>query len=419
MYVFLIEGGVGLKGEVEVSGAKNAVLPLMAATIIHPGIYRIENVPQLTDVRTMSRLLETLGGRVELSGSSLSIDTRDLNNWTAPYEIVSTMRASVCVLGPLLARFGRAKVSYPGGCVIGTRPIDLHLKGMRALGAEIEMEDGYVVARGRLRGRRVFLQGNMGPTVLGTANVMMAAVGAEGETIIEGAACEPEVVELGRFLQKMGVEIEGLGSPRMVIRGGENLRETDHRVIPDRIEAGTFILAGVITGGEVRVKGVIREHLSALLDLLHTSGCFIEEGEDWVEVTRGERLYPLQVTTHPYPGFPTDLQAQMMVYLTTLPGISIVQERVFPDRFMHVAELLRMGARIHREGSRAFVIGETTLHGAPVMASDLRASAALVLAGLRAEGTTEVRRVYHIDRGYEKIEEKLSRLGARIRRVRE
>ncbi len=420
MEKFIVEGGIPLRGEVKISGAKNSVLPIMAATLIHPGIYRIENVPNLTDVLTMSKLLQLLGGKVSRHGDSLIIDTEKVSKWEAPYELVSTMRASVCVLGPLLARFGRAKVSYPGGCVIGTRPIDLHIKGMKMLGAKIEMEEGYIVAKAeKLKGTRIYLQGSMGPTVLGTANVMMAAVKAEGYTIIEGAACEPEIVDLGNFLIRMGAEIEGLGSPRIVIRGGKDLKATDYRVIPDRIEAGTFILAGVITGGEIRVKGAIRDHLSSLLDLLKTSGCVIEEKEDQIMVLRGSRLAPLQVTTHPYPGFPTDLQAQMMVYLSTIPGISIVQEKVFPDRFMHVAELLRMGARIYREGSRAFVMGPTSLYGAPVMASDLRASAALVLAGLYAKGKTEVRRIYHIDRGYEKIELKLQALGAKIKRVKE
>jgi len=420
MKKIIVEGGVSLKGEVQISGSKNAVLPIMAATLLCPAVYRISCIPNLRDVRTMSSLLEILGAQVESKGDTFVIDTRGVNKWEAPYEVVSTMRASVCVLGPLLARFGKAKVSYPGGCIIGTRPIDLHLKGIRMLGAEVSMEDGYVyVESSHLKGRRIYLGGAFGPTVLGTANVMMAAVKAEGETVIENAACEPEVVDLGNFLVKMGADIKGLGSPTVTIRGVHHLKGTDYRVIPDRIEAGTYILSGVITGGEVKVKGIVPGHLSSFLDALSTTGCKIEEGEDWVMVLRGGNLSPLQITTLPYPGFPTDLQAQMTVYLTTLPGISIVQERVFPDRFMHVAELLRMGAKIMREGPKAFVVGPTQLIGAPVMASDLRASAALVLAGLKARGKTVINRVYHIDRGYEKIEKKLSLLGAKIRREEE
>lgn len=420
MKKIVVEGGVSLQGEVQISGSKNAVLPIMAATILCPDVYRISRIPNLRDVRTMSSLLEILGARVESEGDTFIIDTRDVNKWEAPYEVVSTMRASVCVLGPLLSRFGRAKVSYPGGCVIGTRPIDLHLKGMRMLGAQVSMEDGYVyVESSHLKGKRIYLGGAFGPTVLGTANVMMAAVKAEGETIIENAACEPEVVDLGNFLAKMGADIKGLGSPTITIRGTCNLRGVDYRVIPDRIEAGTYILAGVITGGKVKVKGVVPAHLSSFLDALSTTGCKVEEGEDWVMVFRERTPSPLQITTLPYPGFPTDLQAQMTVYLTNLPGISIVQERVFPDRFMHVAELLRMGAKIMREGPKAFVMGPTQLIGAPVMASDLRASAALVLAGLKARGKTVINRIYHIDRGYEGIEKKLSLLGAKIRREEE
>ncbi len=420
MKKIIVEGGVSLQGEVQISGSKNAVLPIMAATLLYPDIYTISRIPHLKDVRTMSSLLEVLGAQIENKGDTCVIDTREVNRWEAPYEIVSTMRASVCVLGPLLARFGRAKVSYPGGCVIGTRPIDLHLKGMRMLGAEVSMEDGYVyVESSRLKGRRIYLGGAFGPTVLGTANVMMAAVKAEGETVIENAACEPEVVDLGNFLLKMGGDIRGLGGPTITIRGVNSLKGADYRVIPDRIEAGTYILAGVITEGKVRVKDVVPAHLSSFLDALSSTGCKIEEGEDWVMVSREGNPSPLQITTLPYPGFPTDLQAQMTVYLTTLPGISIVQERVFPDRFMHVAELLRMGAKIMREGPKAFVMGPTQLIGAPVMASDLRASAALVLAGLRARGKTVISRIYHIDRGYEEIEKKLSLLGAKIRREEE
>ncbi len=413
-----IKGGKRLQGEVKISGAKNACLPIMAATLIHPGIYEIERVPHLRDVTTMSRLLTVLGARVERKNETLYIDTRRVDKWVAPYEIVSTMRASVCVLGPLLARFGKAKVSYPGGCVIGTRPIDLHLKGLRILGAKIKMENGYVVAEGNLRGSSMYLAGAMGPTVLGTANIMMAAVGAEGETVIEGAACEPEIVDLGNFLKQMGAEIEGLGSPRIRIKGRRNLKETKYRIIPDRIEAGTYLLAGLITKGEVRVKGIIPHHLSSFMDRIQACGVSIKKGEDWISCRVEGELHPVEITTLPYPGFPTDLQAQMMAFLTTVPGISIIQERVFPDRFMHVAELLRMGAEIRREGPRAFIMGPSELKGAPVMASDLRASAALIIAGLAARGETVVNRVYHIDRGYERIEEKFSSLGAEIRRVR-
>jgi UDP-N-acetylglucosamine 1-carboxyvinyltransferase len=425
----IVEGGRVLEGQVANAGAKNAVLPVMAAALLTPGRLRIANAPRLSDVETMGRVLRDLGchssraedGSIELCAEGLSL-TR------AGWEHVRKMRGSVCVLGPLLARIGRAEVSLPGGCVFGVRPIDAHLRGFEALGARVRIEHGFVIAeapKGGLVGGELFLGTAFGSTVLGTANVMMAACLARGRTVIHGAACEPEVVDLGQCLKAMGARIEGLGSPRVVIEGVEALTGADWSVIPDRIEAGTYLIAGAMTGGRVRVTGCRPEHLSVLLERLRDAQVPIEVGPDWIETQpyrpRDERQRPrsTDVTTHPFPGFPTDLQAQWMSLMTMADGISIITERIYPDRYMHLAELLRLGAQIRREGSAAVVRGSARLSGAPVTASDLRASAALVLAGLVAEGETEIHRVYHIDRGYERIEERLRPLGAVIRRVSE
>lgn len=417
----VIEGGRKLRGEVEISGAKNSALPILAACLLSEEESIIENVPNLKDIATMIKLLHALGAKAHYEAGKITVKPgRDLKP-VAPYKLVSTMRASVCVLGPLLARLGEAEVSFPGGCVIGSRPIDLHLKGLQALGADLQVQHGYVIAKTkrRLRGRDVFLGGAFGSSVLATGNVMMAATLADRKTSIENAACEPEVVDLARFLKKMGAKIQGEGSPRIEIEGVKRLRGARHRIIPDRIETGTYLVAAAITGGDVVIQKSCPEHYNALVDKLIQSGVRIEKKDGTVRVRRRGRLRPVGATTLPYPGFPTDLQAQMMALMAVTPGISIITEKIYPDRFIHVSELNRMGARIFLEGSSAIVHGVKQLSGAPVIASDLRASAGLVLAGLVAEGRTEVRRVYHLDRGYERIEEKLSRLGATIYREKE
>ncbi len=417
----IITGGQRLEGTVKLSGAKNAALPIMAAALLAEDKSVIDNVPSLKDVKTMAGILKVLGAKTDFSDNRLTIEAEGPLNPLAPYELVRTMRASVCVLGPLLARLGRAKVAHPGGCVIGPRPVDLHLKGLRKLGAKIEIEHGYIVAEAEngLKGNEIYLAGTFGSSVLGTANVMMAATLAKGITIIEGAACEPEVVDLADFLRGMGANIEGAGTHRLRIEGVKELHGVEHSLILDRIEAGTHLIGGAITGGEVTLRGARFEHLQAVVDKLEETGVEITRMEEGLRVKATGTLKSVDVTTLPYPGFPTDIQAQMMVLLTVAEGIGVISERIYPDRFMHVSELLRMGAHILREGPRAIVKGRTRLSGAPVMASDLRASAALILAGLVAEGETEVSRVYHLDRGYERIEEKLSRLGAKIRRVAE
>lgn len=417
----VITGGRKLKGEVSVSGAKNSALPIMAAALLSEEESIIENVPDLRDIQTMAKLLRSLGARVLFENRTIAIKPGKSLKTLAPYKLVSTMRASVCVLGPLIGRMGYAEVSLPGGCVIGPRPIDLHLKGIEALGAHIEIQHGYVNARvvKKLRGTEIYLGGSFGSSVLATGNVMMAAVLADGKTVIENSACEPEVVDLARFLRKMGAKISGEGSPRLEIEGVKKLHGARYSVIADRIEAGTFILASAMTGGDVLVKNVDPGHQNALIDKLHQCGVRIEKGKNSIRVRRNGRLKPVDATTLPYPGFPTDLQAQMMALMAVTPGISVITEKIYPDRFMHVSELNRMGSKIFLEGPSAIVHGVKHLSGAPVMASDLRASAALVIAGLVAEGTTEIHRVYHLDRGYEKIEEKLFALGASIHRDRE
>ncbi len=417
----VITGGRKLKGEVDVSGAKNSALPIMAAALLTDEESIIENVPDLRDIQTMLKLLRSLGAKAVFDRGKVIIKPGKHLNPIAPYKLVSTMRASVCVLGPLVAREGKAQVSVPGGCVIGPRPIDLHIKGLQALGAKTQIEHGYVNAQvpKRLKGAEVYLGGSFGSSVLATGNVMMAASLAQGKTIIESAACEPEVVDLANFLKKMGAKITGEGSPRMEIEGVRKLHGVKYSVICDRIEAGTFMIAAALTGGDLLVKKVETTFQNALIDKLKQAGVRVDKSKNTIRVRRAGKLKAVDVTTLPYPGFPTDMQAQMMAMMAITPGISVITEKIYPDRFMHVAELNRMGARIFLEGASAIVHGVKQLSGAPVMASDLRASAALVIAGLVAEGTTEVHRVYHLDRGYENIEKKLCSVGASIVREKE
>jgi UDP-N-acetylglucosamine 1-carboxyvinyltransferase len=417
----VIEGGVPLRGSVDVSGAKNAALPIIAASLLAEGDHVVRNVPDLADVRTLGRLLAHMGCAVErlaAQGGALGVRTPRAVTPEATYDLVKTMRASVVVLGPLVARWGKARVSLPGGCAIGARPIDQHLKGLAALGAEIRLEHGYVEAvapKGRLRGTIFTFDGQ---TVTGTENVMMAAALAEGRTVLRNCAREPEVVDLAAALVRMGARVEGAGTDEIRIRGVETLRPIDHTVIPDRIEAGTFLVAGALPGGDVTVRGCIAAHLEALVEKLRAVGADVKDIPAGLRVVGDGRPRPVDVRTAPHPGFPTDMQAQLMVPLCLADGSSKIIETVFENRFMHVQELQRLGADIAVDGKTALVKGVPVLSGAPVMASDLRASAALVLAGLAARGTTEVQRVYHLDRGYERIEQKLAPMGARIRRVK-
>jgi len=420
MDALVITGGRRLTGKVKVSGAKNAALPIMAASILADGPLVLKGVPDLADIRTMARLLSELGVAVDRKrGGTIVLESPARSKASrAPYDIMRTMRAGICVLGPLVARRGKAEVSLPGGCAIGDRPVDLHLKGLRALGARLEVEHGYIVGScRRLRGADMYLGGPFGSSVTGTANVLMAAALAEGATVIDCAACEPEVQDLARVLVKMGARITGIGSPRLVVEGVDRLGGCEHRIIPDRIEAGTFLLAGAATRGDVTVQGARWNDLFALLSTLREIGADVERSDESVRVGARRRLRSVDVTTLPFPGFPTDLQAQMMAALTTADGISVITEKIFPDRFMHVAELGRMGARIRKQGNAAVVHGTEQLSGAPVMASDLRASAALVIAALMARGKTTISRVYHLDRGYAGLERNLRRLGATVRRV--
>ncbi|MHC4294046.1 MAG: UDP-N-acetylglucosamine 1-carboxyvinyltransferase [Planctomycetota bacterium] len=415
---FVITGGRRIKGEISVSGAKNAALPIMAGSLLAEGTSTIVGVPDLADVRAMSDLLGDLGAAVRRDGERLEINVENESESHASYERVRKMRASVCVLGALLSRRGKARVAMPGGCAIGSRPVNLHLRGLRALGAEIELDGGDIVASAkRLKGAEIFLGGPFGSTVLGTGNVMTAATLAEGTTVIESAACEPEIEDLANYLNAMGARISGAGTPRLVIEGVDELRGVEHHVIPDRIEAGTFMIAAAITNGEVTLSNVRLDHMMAVVDKLRQIGVTVEAADGKTIVSSVRRLEPIDATTQPYPGFPTDLQAQLAALLSLADGNSAITEKVFPDRFMHVAELLRMGADIRKEGPTAIVTGVKRLVGAPVMASDLRASAALVLAGLVARGETVISRVYHIDRGYERIELKLRSLGAEIQRT--
>ncbi|MFA5142903.1 MAG: UDP-N-acetylglucosamine 1-carboxyvinyltransferase [Candidatus Omnitrophota bacterium] len=416
----VIEGGRKLAGKVKISGAKNACLPILAATLLSDEKSVIRNVPALRDMSTMLKILKNLGVRVHQEGTTITVEPAGYKKYAAPYDLVSTMRASVCVLGPLLGKQGRAEVSFPGGCVIGPRPIDLHIKGLRALGANIKVERGYIIADGKkLKGGNVYLGGHFGSSVLATGNTMMAAVLAKGTTVIENAACEPEVVDLTNFLIKMGARIDGIATHRLVIEGARKLHGAEHSVIPDRIEAGTYILAAAITRGDILLEGVSTENLVALIDKLQEAGLEIKNTPGGIRSRYTRKLKPMDITTLPYPGFPTDMQAQFMSLMAVTDGISVITEKIYPERFIHISELNRMGADILLEGPSAIVKGVANLSGAPVMASDLRASAALVLAGLVAKDRTEIHRIYHLDRGYENIEKKLRSLGAKVWREKE
>ncbi len=413
----LITGGNPLNGEIRISGAKNAALPILAATLLADTPSYISNVPHLHDITTMMSLLGEMGSKFVVDDNfNIEADSSKVDNFTAPYEMVKTMRASILVLGPLLARFGEAHVSLPGGCAIGARPVNLHSQGLAAMGADIHVEGGYITAKAkRLRGTTLCMDLI---TVTGTENLMMAATLAEGETVIENAAREPEIIDLAIFLNRMGARIEGAGTSTIRIMGVEKLYGARHRVLPDRIETGTYLVAAAMTGGKVKVNHTDASLLDAVLLKLLEAGVTLTRGDDWIEVDmQGRRLRAVDIHTAPHPGFPTDMQAQLTAMNTIADGVGMLTESIFENRFMHVSELQRMGANIRIEGKTAIVKGVTHLQAAPVMATDLRASAGLVLAGLVAEGDTLVDRIYHIDRGYERIEEKLTQLGAQIRRV--
>jgi UDP-N-acetylglucosamine 1-carboxyvinyltransferase len=412
-----ITGGRPLEGEVRISGAKNATLPILAGALLADGPVIIGNVPHLQDVTTMIELLARMGVTVTVDERMrIEVDATTMKECFAPYELVKTMRASILVLGPLVARFGRADVSLPGGCAIGARPVNIHVAGLQAMGADIHIEGGYIRATaGRLRGARLVLDT---VTVTGTENLMMAATLADGETVIENAAREPEVVDLANFLIAMGAQIVGAGTDKIIIQGVAKLHSASYHVLPDRIEAGTYLVAGAITGGHVRLKSTRPEHLDAVIAKLQEAGATINIGSDWIELDmRGRRPRSVDVRTAPYPAFPTDMQAQFAALDTVANGVGTIVETIFENRFMHMLEMRRMGAEIRLEGNTAIIHGVKKLTAAPVMATDLRASASLVLAGLVAEGRTDIERIYHIDRGYEAIEEKLAQLGAQIRRV--
>jgi UDP-N-acetylglucosamine 1-carboxyvinyltransferase len=412
-----ITGGVRLDGEIRVSGAKNATLPVLAAALLADGPVNIGNVPHLHDVTTMIELLARMGVTVTVDERMrIEVDPSSIKECFAPYELVKTMRASILVLGPLVARYGRADVSLPGGCAIGARPVNIHVAGLQAMGADIHIEGGYIRARAdRLHGAHLVLDT---VTVTGTENLMMAAALAEGETVIENAAREPEVVDVANFLIAMGARIQGAGSDKIVIQGVKSLKGTDYEVLPDRIEAGTYLVAAAITGGRIRLKNARPDHLDAVLAKLAEAGAKVGSGTDWVEIDMGgQRPRSVDVRTAPYPAFPTDMQAQFAALDTVANGVGTVVETIFEDRFMHMLEMRRMGAEIRLEGNTAIIHGVSELTAAPVMATDLRASASLVLAGLVAKGRTDIERIYHIDRGYEAIEEKLAQVGAQIRRV--
>jgi len=412
-----IQGGHSLRGEIHISGSKNAALSIIAASIMTEERIVLENIPHLEDVTTMIRLIVGMGVSVTLADDNkLMLDSSKIRNYLAPYDLVKTMRASILVLGPLIARFGEASVSLPGGCAIGARPVNLHLDGLKAMGADVEINEGYICAKAKkLKGAHF----SFSPvSVTGTANLMMAGVLAEGQTILENAATEPEVINLGEFLLKMGAKIKGLGTRKIIIDGVNKLCSAEHKIIPDRIETGTFLVAAAITKGRVLLKKTQPEHLKSVLDLLGQTGAVIFFEEDTIELTMSlTNIKPADFTTQPYPGIPTDMQAQLMVLNAIAPGNSIVVETIFENRFMHVLELQRMGADISLRGNTAYITGVKRLQSAPVMATDLRASAALVLAGLVADGETHIDRIYHIDRGYECIESKLSLLGAKVARI--
>ena len=412
-----IHGGIALEGEIRISGAKNATLPILAACLLADGPVIVSNVPHLQDVTTMIELLGRMGVAVTLDERMrVEVDGSTIREHFAPYELVKTMRASILVLGPLLARFGQADVSLPGGCAIGARPVNIHVAGLQAMGADIHVENGYIKARAsRLKGARLVLET---VTVTGTENLMMAAALADGRTVLENAAREPEVVDLANFLIAMGARIQGAGSDKIVIDGVERLHGTAYEVLPDRIETGTYLVAAAITGGHVRVKNTRPEHLDAVIGKLQEAGATVATGENWIEVDmRGRRPRAVDIRTAPYPAFPTDMQAQFAALNTVATGVGTIIETVFENRFMHMLEMRRMGAEIRLEGNTAIIKGVERLTAAPVMATDLRASASLILAALIAEGRTEIERIYHIDRGYEAIEEKFQALGAKIRRT--
>ena len=411
-----IRGGVPLDGEVRISGAKNAALPILAGALLADGPVTLGNVPHLQDVTTMIELLGRMGAGVTIDERMrVEVDPRGVRETVAPYDLVKTMRASILVLGPLLARHGSADVSLPGGCAIGARPVNIHVAGLQAMGAEVHIENGYIKARaGRLKGARIVLET---VTVTGTENLMMAATLAEGRTILENAAREPEIVDLAEFLIALGAKITGHGTDTITIEGVDSLHAGSHDVLPDRIEAGTYLLAGAITGGRVRARGARAEHMDAVLAKLEEAGATVVRGDGFVEVDmRGRRPRSVDIRTAPHPGFPTDMQAQFAALNIVADGVGTIVETIFENRFMHMLEMRRMGAEIRLEGNTAIIRGVQRLTAAPVMATDLRASASLVLAGLVAEGTTDIERIYHIDRGYECIEEKLQALGAQIRR---
>jgi UDP-N-acetylglucosamine 1-carboxyvinyltransferase len=418
----IVHGGATLRGSINISGSKNASLPILAATLLTGEPCIIRRVPDVSDTNYMIQILSALGADVERSSGTVRINCAEISD-VAPYDLVRRMRASICVMGPLLARKGRAVVSLPGGCVIGDRPVDLHLRGLEALGAKVEVEGGNILltAKDGLRGAEIDLRGTHGPTVLGTDNVMMAATLADGITVIESAAAEPEVLDLANFLNSMGAKISGAGTRRIVVEGVSELHGVEHTVIPDRIEAGTFMAAAAIAGDGVRLNRVSREHLKAITSAIEESGHRVEfnEAGDSCVIHRGDQTRGVDLVTAPYPGYPTDMQAQMTALLATTPGISVIKDTIFPQRFMHCAELKRMGADIKVDAGTAVVRGVAGLSAAPVMASDLRASAALVLAALKAKGSTEISRLYHIDRGYEHIDEKLLMLGANVERVKD
>jgi UDP-N-acetylglucosamine 1-carboxyvinyltransferase len=420
MDIFRISGGNPLHGKVKVSGSKNSALPLFAASLLTEEETILDNVPDLSDVNFMAEILAELGADVtRISSNSWSIKPSSIVHY-APYELVRKMRASICLLGPLVARLKRAEIPMPGGCVIGNRPIDLHVRALEALGAEVKLSGGIVKVNGNnISGNSVFIGGRHGSTVTGTANAVMLAVLTPGCTILEGSACEPEITDLCHMLQAMGANIEGIGSHLLKIEGVEKLNGCKHRVIPDRIEAGTYVLAGAVTGGELTIEGINAAHMGSFLDLLKTAGLNLDYQNQSIKISDNLNLNPLEVVTLPFPGFPTDLQAQICALACITDGLSVITERVYPSRFMHVPELLRMGAHISIEGSSAIIRGTKRLTGAPVMASDLRASAALILAGLAAEGETWVQRIYHLDRGYETFEQKLQKLGAKVERLPE
>jgi UDP-N-acetylglucosamine 1-carboxyvinyltransferase len=417
MQKLIIEGGVALDGDVTISGAKNAVLPLLAATLLAETPMTIRNVPRLKDVSTLAAVIAGMGVKVEFDAeNNIHTDTASIHTYCAPYDLVRTMRASILVLGPMVARFGEAEVSLPGGCAIGSRPVNIHIAGLEAMGAKVVVEEGYIRAKAsRLKGARIVMDI---VTVTGTENLLMAAVLAEGTTVLENAAREPEVVDLANCLIAMGANIKGAGTDKIIVEGVEHLQGIDYSVLPDRIETGTFLAAAAITGGRVRTVKAAPNTLDVVLHKFTEAGALVTTGDDWIELDmRGRHLKAVDIRTDPYPAFPTDMQAQFMAMNCLSRGIGVIVETIFENRMMHVAELMRLGANIRLEGNTAIVAGMPSLKGAPVMATDLRASASLILAGLAAQGKTIVDRIYHTDRGYEKIEEKLTRLGARIQRV--